>query len=53
MTNSDKFLRLLYRRVNTYLEKGIKGTACSARVRDRTGCWIMLAKEMGIVWEKQ
>jgi hypothetical protein len=25
-----------------------KSAACSTRVGDRTGCWIMLAKEMGV-----
>jgi hypothetical protein len=31
----------------------VKSAACSARVGDRTGCWIMLAKEMKIVLGKQ
>jgi len=31
-------------------EGGGKSAARSARVRGGTGCWIMLAKEMGIVF---
>jgi len=33
------------------MREGIKSAACSARVRDGTGCWIMLAKEMGLFRE--